>query len=136
MRQDFAPQSQGERLGRGAFISTDIPVRLFQFAFWVAVATTLYFCLRKAVIVAHLSDKTEHAATFGMLMLLGALAYPRAKLWVQALTLSGFGALIEFIQPYFGRDKDVNDWVADTAGILIALCIVLTMRRAVPALRA
>ena len=111
-------------------------VRVFQFLFWLALAVTLYMCLRKPVMIAEVSDKTEHAATFAALTVLAIAAYPRARLAAQAFILSGFGAMIEFIQPYFGRDKDVKDWIADTIGILIALAIVWTMRRFVPALRA
>lgn len=111
-------------------------VRAFQFLFWLALAVTLYMCLRKPIMIVEISDKTEHTATFAALTVLAIAAYPRARLAAQAFILSGFGAMIEFIQPYFGRDKDVKDWIADTIGILIALAIVWTMRRFVPALRA
>ncbi|MBS0503732.1 MAG: VanZ family protein [Proteobacteria bacterium] len=86
--------------------------------------------------IAEVSDKTEHVVTFVALTMLAIAAYPRAMLAAQAFILSGFGAMIEFIQPYFGRDKDAKDWIADTIGIVIAMAIVWTMRRLVPALRA
>lgn len=110
--------------------------RIFRFVFWSAIAVTFYLCLRKAIIVAHLSDKTEHLTTFGGLMLLAGMAYPRAGIAWQALALSGFGALIEFVQPYFGRDRDVKDWIADSIGIALAVIIVLIARRVYPPLRA
>lgn len=103
--------------------------RLFQFGFWAAIAVTAYFCFRNSVIALDVSDKVEHAVTFGGLTVLAAFAWPRAKLWLQALALSGFGAFIEFVQPYFGRDKDVKDWIADTIGILIAVALVWVARR-------
>jgi len=103
--------------------------RILQFAFWFAVAATLYFCLRHITVVIPVSDKKQHAFTFGGLTLLAAAAYPHRRVWAEALALSGFGALIEFIQPYFGRDKDVKDWIADTIGILVALGIAWAARK-------
>lgn len=105
--------------------------RLFQIAFWCAVAATLYFCLRHVTVLVPVSDKTQHAFTFGMLTLLAAAAYPHRNVRAEALALSGFGALIEFIQPYFGRDKDVRDWIADTIGILLALGLAWALRELV-----
>lgn len=103
--------------------------RILQYAFWLAVAATLFLTLRKITIVVPTSDKMEHAVTFAMLMLIFALAYRRAQFWAAALALSGFGALIEFLQPYFGRDRDYRDWIADTIGILIVFAIVIVARR-------
>ncbi|MFD1612486.1 VanZ family protein [Sphingomonas tabacisoli] len=103
--------------------------RILQLAFWLAVALTLYFCLRHVTVVLPISDKKQHAFTFGGLTLLAGIAYPHRKIWAEAFALSGFGALIEFIQPYFGRDKDVKDWIADTIGILVALVVISVLRR-------
>jgi VanZ family protein len=103
--------------------------RFLQLTFWLAVALTLYFCLRHVDVVVPISDKKQHAFTFGGLTLLAAAAYPYRNVFAEAVALSGFGALIEFIQPYFGRDKDVKDWVADTIGILIALAIAAIVRK-------
>jgi VanZ family protein len=103
--------------------------RILQIAFWLAVALTLYFCLRHVDMVIPLSDKKQHAFTFGFLTLLAAAAYPYRNVFAEAFALSGFGALIEFIQPYFGRDKDVKDWIADSIGILIALAIAAIARK-------
>lgn len=103
--------------------------RLFQYAFWFAIAATLFFALRKITIVIPATDKTQHAVTFAVLTGLAAFAYPRARLWASAFALSGFGALIEFLQPYFQRDRDYRDWIADTIGILVAVAIVLVARK-------
>jgi VanZ family protein len=103
--------------------------RILQVAFWLAVVMTLYLCLRHVDVVMPISDKKQHAFTFGALTLLAAAAYPYRNVFVEAFALSGFGALIEFIQPYFGRDKDVKDWIADTIGILVALAIAAIARK-------
>ena len=103
--------------------------RILQLAFWLAVTLTVYFCLRHVDIVLPISDKKQHAFTFGALTLLAAAAYPYRNVFAEAVALSGLGALIEFIQPYFGRDKDVKDWIADTIGILVALAIAAMTRK-------
>jgi VanZ family protein len=110
--------------------------RAFQYLFWAAIAATLFVTLRKVTVTVPTSDKTQHAVTFGVLMLVFALGYRRARLWAAAFALSGFGALIEFLQPYFGRDRDYRDWIADTIGILIALAIVLVVRALMASRRA
>lgn len=100
-----------------------------RFLFWFAVAAILYFTLRPVTVIVPGSDKTQHAISFGMLMLLAAFAYPRARLSSLVIGLSALGAGIELIQPFFGRSDDVLDWVADTVGVLIALLLVLAVRQ-------
>jgi VanZ family protein len=69
------------------------------------------------------TDKIDHMTAFLTLSLLARLAYPRQRLWVTGVALSFFGAFIEFSQaiPFFHRDADVMDWVADTAAVIIGL---------------
>jgi VanZ family protein len=38
--------------------------------------------------------------------------------------LAMLGAAIELLQPLFGRDRDLLDWVADLVGIATAFAIV------------
>lgn len=102
--------------------------RFLQIAFWLALATTLYVCLKKVDIVVPASDKKQHALAFGTLTLLALTAYPGARLWAAAIALCGFGALIELIQPRFGRRAELHDWVADTSGIAIGLLLVWVAR--------
>jgi VanZ family protein len=102
--------------------------RIFKVVFWFAIAATLFFALRKVTVIVPVTDKTQHAVTFAVLTGLAALAYPRARFWLAAFALSGFGALIEFVQPYFARDRDYRDWIADTIGILIVFAVVLVIR--------
>ena len=54
---------------------------------------------------------------------LAVAAFPRHKLTVIAVSLSAFGAFIEFVQglSFVQRDRDVWDWVADTLAIAAAL---------------
>ena len=77
------------------------------------------------------TDKVLHFAVFYVLALFGAAAFPRRKalVWL-ILGLSASGALIEVLQPLppFGRDRDLLDWVADNAGITLALLPLLVAR--------
>ena len=74
------------------------------------------------------SDKLVHFIAFA------ALAFPLARtgrfgLIPVLIGASAFGGLIELIQPTFNRFADVNDWVADTLGVLIGIGLGLAYRR-------
>jgi hypothetical protein len=106
-----------------------ILVRLAQAAFFAALLFTFY----SAVIPPHEAlqlvpwDKAEHFIAFYALTGLAAAAFPRRHLAVIAALLSGFGALIEFVQglAIVHRDRDFWDWVADTLAIAAALAPML-----------
>lgn len=100
----------------------------FRTLFWLAVAATLFATLRTITHTVPGSDKTQHAVTFGTLMLLAACAYPRVRPGQLALALSALGAAIELIQPWFGRSDDVRDWLADSLGIGGVLVAVIAFR--------
>ena len=99
--------------------------RLARFAFFAALLFTFY----SAVIPPQHAlqfvpwDKAEHFIAFYGLTGLAAAAFPKRNLIIIALLLSGFGALIEFVQglPMVHRDRDVWDWAADTIAIVAAL---------------
>jgi len=106
-----------------------ILVRLAQLGFFAALAFTFYSAVippREAVQLVPW-DKAEHFIAFYALTGLAAAAFPRRDLlWIAAL-LSGFGALIEFVQglSFVHRDRDFWDWVADTLAIGAALAPML-----------
>lgn len=102
--------------------------RILQMLFWGGIAAVLYFTLRPPGQVVPGWDKLQHMMSFGTLMLLAAIAYPRARLSGLTATLMGLGAAIELIQPVVGRSDDIRDWLADAAGILVALLLVVTAR--------
>ena len=77
------------------------------------------------------SDKLVHFMAFV------ALAFPLARtgrlgLLPVFIGASAFGAIIELIQPTFNRSADLNDWVADTLGVLIGIGLGLAYRRLKP----
>ena len=66
------------------------------------------------------ADKLVHFIAFA------ALAFPLARtgrlgLLPVFIGASAFGGLIELIQPTFNRSADLNDWIADTLGVLIGI---------------
>jgi len=76
-------------------------------------------------------DKVVHAGLFGGLTFFFCLPYFKSPVshqkkinFLKRLSLAAivWGITVEFIQKYFipGRDFDLLDWAADTAGILIA----------------
>ena len=74
------------------------------------------------------SDKLVHFIAFA------ALAFPLARtgrlgLLGMFIGASAFGGAIELIQPMFNRNADVNDWIADTIGVLIGIGCGLVYRR-------
>ena len=74
------------------------------------------------------SDKLVHLIAFA------ALAFPLARtgrigLLPVFIGASVFGGAIELIQPTFNRSADVNDWAADTIGVLFGIAGGLVYRR-------
>lgn len=102
--------------------------RIFRVLFWGAVAVTIYMTLRPVTTFVPGSDKTQHALTFGTLMALAAVAFPKVRLVYLGLGLSALGAAIEIAQPFFGRSRDPWDWVADSLGILVVLAAAAALR--------
>jgi hypothetical protein len=111
-----------------------------KFAFFSALLFTFYSAVIPPQHAIELVpwDKAEHFIVFYGLTGLAAAAFPRRKLIVIALLLSGFGALIEYVQglPMVHRDRDFWDWVADTTAIIAALSpmILVWWRRAAQAM--
>lgn len=71
-------------------------------------------------------DKLIHMAAYGVLGLLGALAYGGrwntvATAAVLFTTLAAWGVVDELTQPLFGRLADISDWVCDLVGAAIGL---------------
>ena len=74
------------------------------------------------------SDKVVHLIAFA------ALAFPLARTGRIGLVpvfigASAFGGLIELIQPTFGRSADMQDWIADIAGVMLGIVLALLYRR-------
>src|SRR6267378_127684 len=110
-------------------LRTSLLIRLAQAVFLAAVIFTLYSAVIPPTHALQLVpwDKAEHFIAFYTLTGLGVAAFPRRRLWVIGILLSGLGALIEFAQglSVVHRDRDFWDWVADTIAIMAALSPML-----------
>ena len=102
---------------------------LARFTFFAALVFTFYSAVIPPAEAIRLVpwDKAEHFIAFYALTGLAAAAYPKRNILVIAALLSGFGALIEFVQglDIVRRDRDYWDWVADTLAIAAALAPML-----------
>lgn len=79
-------------------------------------------------------DKARHFLAYAGVALPIALARPRHWGWL-LLGLAGWSLMIEFIQPFVGRDRDIRDFLANFMGVLLALAVSEALRRAAFALR-
>ena len=73
-------------------------------------------------------DKVVHLIAFV------ALAFPlgrtgRIGLIPVFVGASAFGGIIEVLQPSFGRSADMQDWIADIAGVALGIMLALIYRR-------
>ena len=74
------------------------------------------------------SDKVVHLIAFAVLAL--PLAHTsRFGLSPVFIAASAYGGIIEVLQPYFGRSADMQDWIADIAGVTLGIMLALLYRR-------
>lgn len=102
-------------------------MRLMPFIFWlliVIVSVLMLIELQPETGGITYIDKFEHAFVFILLTTTGCLAYGQKKSWVYA-GLIALGALYEVLQALFTvtRQASVYDWLADIAGIMLAVMI-------------
>ena len=74
-------------------------------------------------------DKLYHMMAFAALVIPAALFDRSAVRW---MVIGGLflGAAIEVIQPSFGRDADLMDFLADATGLVLGLGLVWLIQRA------
>jgi len=72
------------------------------------------------------TDKLHHLVAFAALTLPCAALWPRALPWILPCIVAE-AALIEIVQPYVGRLRELSDFVADVKGIGIGLAAGLTI---------
>lgn len=75
-------------------------------------------------------DKLVHAGGFGGLGALLLLAYPRLPAMLGVAAMLALAAIDELTQsiPGLGRSTDLEDWLADAVGIVVAACFVHASR--------
>ena len=95
-------------------------LRFFDIYLTIALALTILIgmlaTISEVTIAPAGTDKIIHSVAFA------ALVFPlaqtkRIRLFLLFTSASFFAGIIEVIQPYFGRNADINDWFADIFGI-------------------
>ena len=109
--------------------SISLLLKAARLVFFAALIFTFYSAVVPPSYALQLTpwDKATHFIAFYVLSGLAVAAFPRQNLLAVAGSLSGFGALIEFVQglPMVHRDRDFWDWVADSIAIACALAPML-----------
>jgi len=102
----------------------------------IAVSATIVL----AIIIAYLAltpvpnftlgkgDKVNHIAAFAALIFVTTSLYPVALKWILPSAIL-FGGMIEIVQPYFGRTRDIEDFFADLVGLAIGMLIGRGLRK-------
>lgn len=94
-----------------------------------AVIVVLFFvhipaAARRHPLLAPLGDQF-HVGLMAVVMLLVYWRGPlRGRLWLSALAAVACGALVEFLQPFFGRTGQVKDFLLDLVGIAATVGLV------------
>ena len=101
--------------------------------FWLLLAITTFLMLIELKPQAAgwiYADKLQHIIVFMTLALIGILAYFE-KMWLVISGLLMFGLIIEILQSAFTltRQASLADWLADLAGIAIAIGIVAIIKK-------
>ena len=103
----------------------DIPLTLIVTA---ALTMAMLWPIHQPLPAPDGTDKIVHLIAFA------ALALPLARTGRFGLIpvfvgASAFGGIIELIQPCFGRSADMQDWIADIAGVALGMKLALVYRR-------
>lgn len=108
-----------QRVRRGAALLTTV--------FLAATIAALTLSPPKPQAMGFLNDKAQHALAFGALALPCAVVFPRALIWILP-PAAVFGAAIEVLQPFAGRDADILDFIADLVGMAVGTLVGLSLR--------
>ena len=109
---------------------------LFKVVFWITLTILTYlFLVPQQYLASEIFDwwdKLQHSLAFGMLTILGILAYGNNKQKIDRIVvyLVIYGALIEVMQSLSGwRYGEFRDWLADIIGIALAWLVFLYLKR-------
>ena len=103
----------------------DIPLTILM---TVVLTVAMLWPINQPPLAPDGADKLMH------LMAFAALAFPLARtgrfgLIPVFIGASAFGGVIEVFQPSFGRSADIQDWIADIAGVVLGIALALFYRR-------
>jgi VanZ family protein len=106
------------------------PVRLGLYALAATILLVMTNLPQTELPGVPVDDKLEHAGAWFVLTAAGYVLSPRRR-WAIPLFAVLFGVLVEVLQGTlpFGRDAEVGDWLADCAGVAVAVLGYLAWRR-------
>jgi VanZ family protein len=99
----------------------------------IIVATVLLLMPMSGTKPGIIPDKLAHMIVFFGLALPALILPARRWRWVIA-ALAVYGGVIELIQPYLGREAAFLDWIANLAGLGLALAVAPLLRLSLAAL--
>lgn len=116
--------------------STDTRLSKYAYALAAVIAVTISMLtllpLPAPPLGTQNDDKIYHLIAFVALVLPVAATAPRALVWMVPAALL-FGGAIELVQPLVNRSRELADFLADAAGVLlgalIGVVLHLTFRR-------
>lgn len=73
-------------------------------------------------------DKIAHAMTFFLVLIPILSVRPAAWIWLVPLA-AAYGGVIELIQPFFGRGRELGDFIANIVGITLAIPVGRVLHR-------
>lgn len=99
--------------------------------YWIAIVILAHIPIPQVVYQAKVSDKWLHfLAYLNLVLLLWFSIHPDDKVrwhnkatWLVFLAVVVYGGIDELTQPYFGRTKDLADFVANAGGVAMGLAI-------------
>lgn len=112
--------------------------RLAKYAYWLAAVIAMTITMLTLLplpappLDTQSDDKFYHVMAFVALVLPVAATARRAQVWIVPAALL-FGGAIELVQPLVNRSRELADFLADAAGVLLGALIGgalhLTFRR-------
>jgi VanZ family protein len=106
-------------------------LRIAFVAYWITLFVLTHLPRLPAYPGPRYKDKFAHAAAYALLASLAMAAWPvgrrsaarSAVVWLAVL--SSYAAVDELLQPLVGRSCTLGDWLADTAGVALAVAVWL-----------
>ena len=115
-------------------------------SYWIVISILAFMQVPGVVYQAHVSDKWIHFLAYLILVfLLWFSVRPDSKVvwhswatWLVFAVIVAYGGAVELVQPYFGRTKDLDDFLANAAGVFVGLIMFafLAFWQALPAVSA
>lgn len=119
-------------------IVTIFRIRLVWLGYAVALFTATHMPIPEPVAeVVSAFDKFLHGLAFFILAVLSVCSVlrkeSRLSSWILlAVLFIGFAALDEYLQGFVNRIPDINDWIADSVGILVGCAVMFPFRNRLP----